>query len=313
MMSRYNIGKMKSISPVPTRKVPHALRHIICGTETDSGGDVHVESLRKLLKGTPRKRKWLWYARNPKGQIRSAAMVLVSKGSVPFLYHSPADGSEVHFESLVELLREISSAVLNREHCMVQRFVPENEHPDASALLAAGFEELVELVYMVLTLGDDPFVIPAAKGYEFVSYENICEGELEATIQQTYHGSQDCPRLVGVRPMPDIIESHKTTGLFTPQWWWVLRFEGKPAGCILLNRTEKSYEAEVIYLGVAPEFRGKTLGELMLKHGIASARSDGIKRMTLAVDSRNTVAVKLYEQFGFRKAFSRYAYARFAE
>ncbi len=307
----YNLGKMKRISPVPRRKQLQAIRHLICGTDEDSGFAARVESLRKFFRVTPRKRKWLWWVQNRESGIQSVAMVLVSKGLVPFLYHSPVAGRRVNFESLVELIREISLHVLTHGHCMIQRFIPEKLHPDVSALTGAGFEQLVELVCMVAPLDKQSPTPPQGTEYEFVNYENFQAGQLETIIQSTYHGSLDCPRLVGIRPMHDIINSHKTTGKFTPQWWWILRFGGNPVGCMLMNRTRNKDEAEIIYLGVIPEFRGKALGELMLKYGTAYAHNNGIKQLTVAVDSRNSAAINLYERFGFRTTFSRWSYAMF--
>jgi ribosomal protein S18 acetylase RimI-like enzyme len=304
---------MKNISPVPWRKQFQALRHLVYGTDEDFGFDAHVESLRRLFKVTPRKRKWLWWHRSQDGEIQGVVMVLVSKGSVPFLYHSPVGGHQVNFESLVDLIRKVSLEVLNRGYCIIQRFVSERQHPDVSALLAAGFEELVKLVYMVAPLGKQSSAGVERKEYGFVNCKDSQNGELETAIQRSYHGSLDCPRLVGVRPISDIINSHKTTGEFTPQWWWILRSQGSPVGCILVNRTVNKDEAEIVYLGVVPEYRGKALGELMLKHISTCARCDGIKQLTLAVDSRNSVAIDLYERFGFRKKFSRLAYTMFGE
>jgi len=315
LVALYNLGNMKGISPVPRRKQFQALRHLVCGSDDDSGSDAQVESLRKLFRVTPRKQRWLWWDWNRRGGIQSVGMVIVSKGSVGFLYHSPAGPQQVNVKSLVELIREISLHVLTNGYRMIQRFVPTNQHPDVSVLMAAGFEELVELVYMVLPLGKQGSVGVEGKEYEFVNYENFRKGELETTIQRTYHGSLDCPRLVGVRSIPQIINSHKTTGEFTPQWWWILRFQGSPVGCVLVNQTTNKDVAEIIYLGVVPEFRGKALGELMLKHTATYAHCEGIKQLTLAVDSRNNVAINLYDRFGFRKSknFSRYAYAMFAK
>ena len=304
---------MKCISPVPKRKEFQALRHLVCRIDEDSGFDARAESLRELFRATPRRRKWLWWNRNPEGEIQGVVMVLVSKGSVPFLYHSPADGQRVDFESLVNLIREVSRDVLSKGYPMIQRFVPEKSHPDAAALLGAGFEELVELTSMVAPLGEQRSAVDEVKGYEFVNYGNFRVRQLKTTIQSTYRGSLDCPRLVGVRPMSDIINSHKTTGIFRPQWWWMLRFKGKPVGCVLVNRTANQNEAEIIYLGVVPEFRGKGLGELMLRWTATCVHCEGVKQLTLAVDSQNSAAVNLYERFGFQKTFSRWAYAMFKE
>ena len=67
---------------------------------------------------------------------------------------------------------------------------------------------------------------------------------------------------------------------------------------------------EVVYLGVVPCFRRRGVGMAMLQRAAGAARSRGKAVMSLAVDSRNTAALRLYDAAGFSEVFRRLVYIR---
>ncbi|ACJ32589.1 ribosomal protein S18-alanine N-acetyltransferase [Anoxybacillus sp. LAT_35] len=58
-------------------------------------------------------------------------------------------------------------------------------------------------------------------------------------------------------------------------------------------------EAHITNIAVLPEFRGKKLGEALMKQAMALAREEGAKTMTLEVRVSNIVAQSLYRKLGF--------------
>ncbi len=71
--------------------------------------------------------------------------------------------------------------------------------------------------------------------------------------------------------------------------------------CIGLIRQHKSYRSGRIYsLAVAPEKRGRKLGQALLRAMIAELCSRGVKRIYLEVEEHNEAAIALYEKNGFR-------------
>ncbi|WP_077429863.1 ribosomal protein S18-alanine N-acetyltransferase [Anoxybacillus kestanbolensis] len=58
-------------------------------------------------------------------------------------------------------------------------------------------------------------------------------------------------------------------------------------------------EAHITNIAVLPEFRGKKLGEALMKQAMALAREEGTKTMTLEVRVSNIVAQSLYRKLGF--------------
>jgi len=59
-------------------------------------------------------------------------------------------------------------------------------------------------------------------------------------------------------------------------------------------------EAHVTNVGLRAAYRGRKLGERMMRELVGYAVRQGMKRMTLEVRVSNTVAQRLYEKFGFR-------------
>ncbi|MCX8046053.1 ribosomal protein S18-alanine N-acetyltransferase [Anoxybacillus gonensis] len=58
-------------------------------------------------------------------------------------------------------------------------------------------------------------------------------------------------------------------------------------------------EAHITNIAVLPEFRGKKLGEALMKQAMVLAREEGAQTMTLEVRVSNTIAQSLYRKLGF--------------
>lgn len=59
-------------------------------------------------------------------------------------------------------------------------------------------------------------------------------------------------------------------------------------------------EGEISNVAVHPDHRGRGISRRMLEMLIGEAREDGVENFTLEVRAGNTVAIRLYESFGFR-------------
>src|SRR5262249_18196923 len=122
--------------------------------------------------------------------------------------------------------------------------------------------------------------------------------------------SQDCPALNGMREMDDVIAGHMATGDFDPNLWWVLCQENQPMAVLLLSRVPQGSTMELVYLGILPEARGKGFGDFLMQRALATAFSDNRENLSLAVDSRNRPALRLYYRHGMRRIGSRIAMIR---
>lgn len=79
---------------------------------------------------------------------------------------------------------------------------------------------------------------------------------------------------------------------------------------MLLTRSMCSDTVELVYLGVAPAYRGQKLGDAMMRRAFATAASIGSRRLSLAVDSKNEPALRLYRRHGMSRLCSRLALLR---
>ena len=247
-------------------------------------------------------------------------MVVPNPGRFGMLLYSPPGAAGVDASALSTLLRLVAGEACRKGLAFVQSLVLPEARAETAVLASAGLVPLARLLYMRLDLlgreaadagrpDCEPIEPGAAEGeWSWRPYDQFDESELCRAIAATYAGSLDCPALSGVRSMSDVVAGHKASGTFRPSSWWLVERCGRPAGCILVNGSPMAHVAEVVYVGVLPEFRGRRLGRALLRRAVLQARERKDYAVTLAVDSRNACALGLYESAGFRQVFARLAY-----
>jgi ribosomal-protein-alanine N-acetyltransferase len=57
--------------------------------------------------------------------------------------------------------------------------------------------------------------------------------------------------------------------------------------------------AEIVYIAMIPEVRGRGWGRELIKQAIELARRAGAERIVLAVDAANQPAIRIYQALGF--------------
>ncbi|XYH15765.1 GNAT family N-acetyltransferase [Asaia sp. BMEF1] len=87
--------------------------------------------------------------------------------------------------------------------------------------------------------------------------------------------------------------------------WIVLEGES-PAGLLMLR--QGADEAEILTLGVRPQYRRKNLASRLLETGCATLETRGVTTLFLEVSVRNDAAVALYLKLGFALCGRRKAY-----
>ena len=251
-----------------------------------------------------------WWARRDKKPL-AAALMLASPGKAGMIfYSSPLDCDA---DILVQLVRTVAQTSIGTGIRFVQALVDPAASADLRVLVQAGYQLLADLIYMRRELDAQSLVhTPSEDLYTWRTYGDFDEGELATVIAATYEQSLDCPGLAGVRRMEDIIATHKSCGLFSPDNWWVLEQGGRPAACILVNEYPVTMAVDVVYLGVTVPFRGRGISRLMLHRAGRLAMERAYSTMTLAVDSRNPYALRVYEAEQFMETGRRLAYAMLA-
>jgi ribosomal protein S18 acetylase RimI-like enzyme len=151
------------------------------------------------------------------------------------------------------------------------------------------------------------------EGIQVRSFQDLASDEdlLAAALEASYEGTLDCPELCGMRTMPDVIASHRSTGVFDASRWWVLMHNDQPRGCCLLSHCPANESVELVYLGLCPTVQGRGLGIKLLSHALKSLRiKDTVNEVTCAVDRRNIPAGKVYLSLGFKRFDARCGYVR---
>jgi putative acetyltransferase len=83
---------------------------------------------------------------------------------------------------------------------------------------------------------------------------------------------------------------------------FIFQFEAEDAGMFKLVPM-KHRNSHIVYLGgvaLDPAFKGRGLGELMLREVVEKVKDQGYKRIELTVATFNGNAISLYEKIGFR-------------
>lgn len=87
---------------------------------------------------------------------------------------------------------------------------------------------------------------------------------------------------------------------------FVARSDGDIVGMVALLFTVSTVEGgRVAWLEdvvVAPELRGAGVGSKLVRHVLAFARQNGVKRINLLTDQVNTGAQRFYKQLGFQRS-----------
>jgi len=181
----------------------------------------------------------------------------------------------------------------------VQVLLGQSSGEDESRLKSAGFERLADLLYMVSAADTFP-KSPPRPPIEFEPYRLESHQRLAAVVEATYRETLDCPALDGARPMDEVLEGYRETGVFDPDRWLIVRHEGKDIGCLLLADHPRHDNWELVYMGLTVDARGHGWGEDIAQHAQWLTNLAGRARLVVAVDAANRPAVKMYAAVGFK-------------
>jgi hypothetical protein len=178
------------------------------------------------------------------------------------------------------------------------------------AITDAGFEELAKLRYLERQTSA---TIPSKSnqtnhsGLHFQSMETSCDVELGKVLEETYIGSLDCPNLHGVRPIQDIIDGHRMSSPYQPEFWFIGTIDESPVCVLLLNPNDDVLE--LAYVGVISKPKRNTaLLISALRKQLNLHKHHDFQRITLVVDIANGKASKLYAKWNFAQPHSRHAF-----
>lgn len=129
-------------------------------------------------------------------------------------------------------------------------------------------------------------------------------------LELTHQSSHDCPALNQSRTAEESLESHRSSGDSDQNHWYLFHLNGVDLGVLLMTEHQNDNTWEVVYMGVAPEHRGKGYGAALIQHGLLEAQAHNQKAVVLAVDYKNSYAIKIYEELGFISQYTLSVHAR---
>jgi mycothiol synthase len=240
----------------------------------------------------------LWVASRD-GHALASAMIVPGAGRAAMLFVSPVQESSLAGVTS-RLVRQACVHQDSQRQRLIQVLLDPHQEAEARALEAGGFTRMAWLQYLQRGLSADAAAPELGTGLELRTWSDDQRPLFRQAILDSYSNSMDCPGLLGLRHIDDIIASHMAAGDFAPQMWSVLidRSAG-PVAVMLLNRVPGRDAVELVYLGVAESWRGRSLGKTLLHIGMAQAHERGATQMILAVDQDNQPAWRLYRQHGF--------------
>lgn len=297
--------------PLAADELEAALADVLIGAR---GQRVRREQIDHVLRQVARGAAWTGYridedaAPSSKQAPRAIAicvgLVLPGKAGLMML-----PGNLVRSEFVEQAYGAAVEAVcrdLARRGARFAQGVLEPEDRAGPQILArGGFERITSLMYLARSVRY-PWVDPPQRtDLDWVTYGNEERGAFESTLAQTYVASADFPELTALRGAADALEAHRATGEFDPQLWNLCRIAGQDVGCVLLNRHADGETLELVYVGVADSARGVGLGRELLRRVLELARQFRMRRIVVAVDKRNEIALRLYRSMGFEDFASR--------
>ena len=238
---------------------------------------------------------WIYADR---GQTLASALIVPSAGRTAMIFVSPALGRQQM--AVVAELVDVACRHQDTDRIrLVQSLLDPGQRLESLALGEAGFIDLATLLYMQRPAADKSTPLDLGPEIRITHWDERHRQLFADAISASYEHTRDCPGLVGLRTMDDIIAGHQATGAFDAELWYALSSGNEPIGVMLLNPVPQRNAMELAYLGIGPKWRGNGLARRLLEHGISLARPRQLPTFTLAVDKDNAPALHLYKSLRF--------------
>ncbi len=289
------------VIPCPAEARPEALEVLYRRMPSSLRGHLIAEVLDDARRGEL-DLSGLWVAQIRSGRIIGALMTQRLAGKTAAVWPPEVRPSWRRAALAAALVQAALGDLAARGYRLAQAALDESAGPHAARdLIRGGMPRVTELLYLERDTAT-PLPPPEALAVDFDwrPFDASIEAEFHEVLQATYEGSLDMPELEGARGLDDILAGHPASGLFVPGRWRLGRVPGEPeAAAVLLMAGAPGRDVwEVVYLGLTPAARGRGLGRAAIRHALGLARGHA-SYLDLAVDLRNTPAVRLYRSCGF--------------
>jgi mycothiol synthase len=303
--------------PVRQEEVHSALR-LVFSSRGRPADDAQVMEFLHYADSRGISTRDIWVAERA-GRVVSAVLPVYSPGHTALLL-PPGDmpgGDDARAVPLV--VDAVCTAALIRGTHLAQVLLDPVDSSAAALYGGLGFKRMAELLYLQTSVRRRAPIPPLPPGFQWVGYFPATHSLFATAITESYQDSLDCPGLNGLRDIEDVIAGHKASGEFDPGLWFLLNetvsgangtARTVPRAVLVLSRLPRTDAVELVYLGLTPEARGRGLGAMVLRHALGTVARIERARLTLAVDSANVPALKLYYRQGMQQVASKVAMMR---
>mgnify|MGYP006295172337 CR=1 FL=1 len=285
------------------------MRFLVAGGARGALAEAHLVRFEAVVEATGRE-PILWESRRGR-RLVGAAMILPSAGRVGMLVAAPVDAPGVEPDAVAPAVSGAARHAIRSGMAYVQALNDVDAGPQVRVLEQAGLRRLAELV--CLDRGPGPVCEPTtASNIRWASAEAVSEQVLGRLIARTYEGTLDCPAVTGLRTMEQVLAGLRDSGTYRPDWWLIAETDrGEPIGCALVNDGRDDGAAEIVYLGVVPEHRGRGLGKALVTRAVTAPLGAGRDTIQVIADAANGPAMSVYEGTGFTESRRRLAHFLF--
>ena len=293
------------LGPAPPERRRAALAQLLTGRpREDDPAVAHFERFAADQKLDTRQ-VWAACKGGPSGRMLASVLIVPNAGATAMLFPGSAAGWLDHGVA-VRLIRKACESPALAGVRVVQALLDTGQVLEAQVLERAGLQRLAKLVYMQCPADrrNHRIALPATLGRVPVTVYRGMEGHHDrfcTAIQASYEDTRDCPGLLGLRPIEQVVVGHRATGKYLPALWHAFFDEhDAPVAALLLAEAHQGAAHEVVYLGVSKPYRGRGIGGQLMAYALSETTRRGGGRLYLAVDDRNEPAVRLYHGLGFR-------------
>lgn len=283
----------------------------------------------------------------PAGEVMESALAVPGAGRTAMFFTSHPE-SEAGEPALASAIGAACDTLEGGDSgaALAQALLLPGEVRSGRSFEMSGFEELARLGYLrwrlrgggLRTVGGAGAMGVGGRAWSLDALWSACLGEssfevegltmrrvsslataerdvaLARALGRSYEETMDCPALCRMREPEDVLASHRAVGAYDPSLWWLLSVGDREVGAVLWSAMRRvggaPVSAELVYMGIGPEVRGRGLGRRLLAFTAEEVVRRGARELTCAVDLANTPACAMYERCGFRPYAERRALVR---
>ena len=210
---------------------------------------------------------------------------------------------QTRHELAVELLRALEQILQVAGVLLAQGLTANREDPASAWFQAAGYRDAGDLLYLSADLSEtllQPVRPPLFGPLELLAHPLSDFDRWVPLVEQTYLHTLDCPAVDGLRPTRDVLIGYRDIGQPRDDWSFIVQHAGRDVGCLIIADHRETAHAELVYMGLIPETRGRGWGVFLAQEAQRIAAAAGASHLVLSVDAANRPALRHYQSAGFR-------------